>query len=64
MQEVGEPRRSAAADVRQAPGRDADAHRGPEDAGTEVGDPISAELSIGVGRAERSVPALKVLDHA
>ena len=64
MQEVGEPRRSAAADVGQAPGRDADAQRGPEDAGAEVGDPVGAELAVGVGRAEGPVPPLEVLDDA
>ena len=44
--------------------RDADAHRCPEDARAEVGDSVGAELAVGVGRAKRSVPALKVFDDS
>ena len=62
MEEVRKPRRPAAADVRQAPGRDADAQRGAEGAGAEVGDPVGAQLGVGVGGAEGPVAALEVLD--
>ena len=62
VEEVGQPRGSAASHVRQAPGGDADAHRRPEDAGAEVGDAVGAQLGVGVGGAEVAVAALEVLD--
>ena len=63
VKEVGEPRGPAASHVRQAPGGDADAHRGTEDARAEVGDPVGAELAVGVDGAEVAVAPLEVLDH-
>ena len=63
VEEIRNPGRAAAPDVGHAPGRDAHAHRCAEDAGAEVGDPVGAQLRVGVGRAERPVPALEMLDH-
>ncbi len=51
VQEVREPRRAPTADIGQAAGGDADEIGAAEDAGAEVGDPVSTELSVGVGRA-------------
>ena len=57
VQEVGEPRRSAAANVRQAAGGDADAHRRAEDARAEVGDAVSASSpSASAARSGRCRP--------
>ena len=64
MQEVRQPRRSSAAHVGQTASRDADGKRRPEDAGEEVGDPIRAQLGVGVGRAKGPVATLKVLDDS
>ena len=64
MEKIGEASRSSTAYVGQATGRNTHAHGRAEDASTQIGDTVSAELSVGVGRAQRSVPALKVLDDA
>ena len=63
VKEVRQPRRSSASHVRQAPGGDADAHRGTEDAGAQVGDPVRTEFAVGIDGAEVSVAALEVFDH-
>ena len=62
VEQVREPGPSPAADVGQAPGRDAHARRGAEGPGDEVGHPVGAQLRVGIGGLERAMPAPEVFD--